>query len=173
MINSLLNRNNKRAKIDKICDCDGNVATSPQIIADKFNDYFANVAGKLKSELPRNTGNYSQFLGPSVQNSIYLTPTNSTEVSEIIDDLKINATADINVASIKRAKNSSPKFSDIIADIVNASFIEGVFPSLMKTAKTIPVHKGGSKIAGSLIHTPVFDQDYWFIGYSCLLMFTK
>ena len=104
MINSLLNRNNKRAKIDKIRDCDGNVATSPQVIADKFNDYFANIAKKLKSELPGDTGNSSQFLGSSVTNSIYLTPTNCTEVSEIIDDLKINATADINVASIKRPK---------------------------------------------------------------------
>ena len=44
MINSLLNRNKKRTKIDKIKDCDGKVATTPQAIAEKFNDYFAIIA---------------------------------------------------------------------------------------------------------------------------------
>ena len=53
MINSLLNRNNKHTKIGKIRDCDGNVATSSQAIADKFNNYFANIAGKLKTDLPK------------------------------------------------------------------------------------------------------------------------
>ena len=47
MINSLINRNSKHTKIDKIRDCEGNVATAPQAIAEKFNDYFANIAIKL------------------------------------------------------------------------------------------------------------------------------
>ena len=81
-----------------------------------------------------------------ISNSIYLNPTNSTEISQIIDELKVKATADINIASIKTANNSTPKFSETIADIINRSLIEGVFPSLLKTAKVVPVHKGGTKI---------------------------
>ena len=46
IINSLLNINEKSNKITKICDCDGSVATSPQQIADKFNNYFSNIAEK-------------------------------------------------------------------------------------------------------------------------------
>ena len=82
-----------------------------------------------------------------ISNSIYLNPTNSTEISQIIDELKVKATADINIVSIKTANNSTPKFSETIADIINRSLIEGVFPSLLKTAKVVPVHKGGSKIS--------------------------
>ena len=146
MINSLLNRNKKSQKIEKIRDCDGSVATSPQDIANKFNKYFANIAGKLKAKLPQSALNTDHFLGSSIPNSIYLAPTNSTEVSNIISDLKIKATSDINVATIKTAEKSNSKFSEIIAHIVNSSLTEGVFPKILKTAKTVPIHKGGSKI---------------------------
>ena len=62
MINSLLNRNKKRTQIDKIRDTDGNVATAPQVIADKFNKYFTNIAGELKSKIPQNMGDACQFM---------------------------------------------------------------------------------------------------------------
>ena len=76
-----------------------------------------------------------------ISNSIYLAPTSSTEISQIIDDLKVKATADINVASIKKANNNVIKFSEVIADIINRSILEGVFPSKLKNAKVVPVHK--------------------------------
>ena len=147
---SLLNRNRKRTKIDKIRDSDGNVATSPQAIAEKFNDYFANIAEKMKSKISSNIDDTSQSMGKNsknhISNSIYLAPTNSTEISQIIEDLKIKATADINVATIKKANNTVTKFSEVIADIINRSFLEGVFPSKLKNAKVVPVHKGGSRV---------------------------
>ena len=140
IINSLLSRNIKHSKIGKIRDCEGNVATSPQAIADKFNDYFASIAGKLKSKIPQSVGDTGQFLSPGIENSIYIEPTTSAEVSQIIDDLKVKATADINVATIKTAKNSTPKFSQVIADIINTSLSDGVYPTDIKTAKVVPIH---------------------------------
>ena len=50
------------------------------------------------------------------------------------------------MASIKKAKNTASKFSEVIADIINRSIIEGVFPSNLKNAKVVPVHKGGTKV---------------------------
>ena len=106
MINSLLNRSKKRIEIDKIRDCDGSVATSPQIIADKFNNYFSNIASKSKEKIPPGgTFDTGQNMGPSIPNSIYLRPTNEMEIGEIIDDLKIKATSDTNIATMKRLKN--------------------------------------------------------------------
>ena len=86
------------------------------------------------------------FLNSSTLNSIYLQPTNSTEISDIIKALKVKATADINVASIKQADKASTKFSEIMAHVINASLTEGCFPTAMKIATTIPIHKGGSKL---------------------------
>ena len=146
MINSLLNRNKKHINISKIRDCDGNVATSSQDIADKFNSYFANIAEKLKTKLPNSMSDAGINIGLQNPKSIYLKPTNSTEVSLIIDNLKVKATSDINVVSIKKAKENSSKFSEVISDVINTSLTEGIFPTTMKTAKTVPIHKGGSKI---------------------------
>ena len=104
----------------------------------------------MKSKISSNIDDTSQSMGKNsknhISNSIYLAPTNSTEISQIIEDLKIKATADINVATIKKANNTVTKFSEVIADIINRSFLEGVFPSKLKNAKVVPVHKGGSRV---------------------------
>ena len=63
-----------------------------------------------------------------------------------IETLKVKATADINVASIKKADKISTKFSEVTSDIINASLFEGIFPTAMKTTKAVPIHKGGPKI---------------------------
>ena len=96
--------------------------------------------------LKQSTTTIDHFLGQNIPNSIYLAPTNSTEISNIISDLKVKATSDINVRTIKMAEKSNSKFSETIADIINSSLIEGVFPTVLKTAKTVPIHKGGPKI---------------------------
>lgn len=144
LLNSLLNRKRKRLKIDKIRDCDGNVYSSPQTIAQKFNDYFVNMAGKLKTG-DDNSDEFSTFLENSVENSIYLSPTNETEVSSIIKQLKVKATSDTNIAAVKKA-DESRNFSRVVAEIINSSLVSGVFPSRLKTAKVVPIHKDGSKL---------------------------
>ena len=146
MINLLLNRKNITTKIDKIRDCDGTIATSPQLIAEKFNEYFTNIAEKLKSTLPQGMGDAYQFLGNSNLNTLFLEQTNSTEISSIINNLKVKATSDLNVATIKKAASLNSKFSQVITDVINVSFTEGIFPSALKIAKTVPIYKAGSKI---------------------------
>ena len=146
MINTLINRKIKSNKIDKIRDSDGNVATSPKVIAEKFNNYFANIAENLKSKIPQSVGDTNQFLGPTVNESISLRRTNSMEVSQIIENLKVKATSDLKISSIKKADKANPRFSQVIADLINASLLEGNFPTALKTAKTVPIHKGGPKI---------------------------
>ena len=49
MLNNLLNRQRKISNFKKIIDDDGNTTTSPTRIAEIFNDYFVNIASKLKS----------------------------------------------------------------------------------------------------------------------------
>ena len=145
MINTLLNRNRKHKKFYKIRDVQGNVATSPQAIAEKFNEYFANIAGNLKTKLPQTTGSPVQFLGPRIEDNINLRRTNDVEVSQIIENLKVKATSDLNVSTIKNAAKTNSKFNHVIAHIINTSLIEGVFPTALKMAKVVPIHKGGCK----------------------------
>ena len=85
-------------------------------------------------------------MGPTVPNSIYLEPTNVTEVSQIITDLKNKATSDTNIATIKKAELINTKFSAVLVDLINCSLAEGFFPDDLKLAKVIPIYKGESRI---------------------------
>ena len=55
--------------------------------------------------------------------------------------------SDIYGISPKILKISSPIISPILCTLFNNSFNEGIFPSKLKYAKIIPLHKGGSKLA--------------------------
>ena len=58
--------------------------------------------------------------------------------------LQIKSTSDTKITALKTA-NESPHFLHTLTDIVNTSFIDGVFPNQLKLAKVVPIHKGNSK----------------------------
>ena len=145
MINNLLGRNNTAKSINRLIDKKGDVINTSTAIAENFNDYFANIASNLKE----NSGNtqihdHSIFLENPVSNSIYLREVTGSEVHEIIKNFKNKATQDVRMSSIKIANNSHG-FTNILAKIIDKSFRDGVFPDQLKTARVVPVHKGGSK----------------------------
>ena len=98
----------------------------------------------MKTKLAQNTSDASHILNPSKHNSIYLNPTDSTEISEIIVNLKVKATSD----SIKKANESNSICSEIIFRVINASLCEGIFPTVLKTAYTKTAQKLTLQING-------------------------
>ena len=55
-----------------------------------FNDYFSTIGQKLKDKVPPCDNNFSCFLPPPLESSIFLTPTNRNEVFNVINSLKLN-----------------------------------------------------------------------------------
>ena len=72
MINSLLNRNNNSTNIIIIIDSHGNVANSPESIANTFNKYFSSIASDLKQNITDGNVSFQQFLKNPVTNSMHL-----------------------------------------------------------------------------------------------------
>ena len=146
MLNSLLNRNNKKSTITRLRDKDGNVMTSPLAIANEFNNYFSNIASDLKSQSNTNsvgnTSTYRTFLTQNnhVPNTIFLAPTDTSEISEIIISLKPKSTSDIKICTMKAA-NDHPNFTAVLTNVINSSLEEGIFLSELKIAKVIPIFK--------------------------------
>ena len=76
-----------------------------------------------------------------------MTPTDKYEIINIISSLDPNkSTGPTKV--IKLLKNDISQLSDIF----NVSFLTGVFPSILKIAKVVPVHKKQSKLVYSNYH---------------------
>lgn len=146
MINSLLNRTKPKNRNLTVLDADNNLIKDPREVAESFNKYFANIAESLKTTSNYDTSitNHKSFLAQPVSNSMFIRPTDPSEINKIITELKNKTTSDYKIPALKMA-TLSHRFNATLAEIVNLSFVTGVFPSQMKIAKVIPIHKSGSK----------------------------
>ena len=142
MINQLLNRKTKgRTKISKLSYNDKSITNSQQI-ADSFNEYFCNIAHKLKEE--HSGGRPPEAtIGTMRRNLTSMTVNDCTtyEIENIIKELKNKATSDISMVPLKLVGDI---ISPVIQHITSASMKQGIFPTKLKCAKVIPLHKGGS-----------------------------
>ena len=89
---------------------------------------------------------YYDYLPPVNIELFFLTPTDSTEVSNIIFSLNQNKSDGPNSIPIKILKLLNKDISDQLEILFNQSFSCGIFPSILKTSKIIPIYKKGSKL---------------------------
>ena len=61
-INSILNRRGKKKCSDIFLNINGSMLTDQKLVANKFNNYFVNVAGKLAKDIPNHNSKYKDFL---------------------------------------------------------------------------------------------------------------
>ena len=148
MINNLLNRNKKKFSIKKVVDKEGNLINTPSQLAEHFNYYFSNVASSMKSTHNESNGGsrnmHQQFLRHKERKEMKLEEVWPQDVFEIIKSLKNKATLDTKINALKIA-NTSRKITEILASAINKSFREGIFPHQLKSARVVPIHKGGTK----------------------------
>lgn len=148
IINTLLNRKSNRADPIKLHDDNGTLLKSSSEVAEKFNNYFTNIAANLKSKISARSAQdptgFREFLNNPSQHSIYLRPVEPGEVHNIIMNFKNKATLDTKMNVLKIA-NSSFHFTHALARVINKSFEQGVFPQSLKLARVVPIHKGNSK----------------------------
>ena len=121
--------------------------TDQKSVSNKFFNFFTNIVADLVKKLPTSTKLYSDYLQQSQPNSFYLGDTSEFEISNILKDLDSSKSCDIYGISAKILKISSPVISPFLCKLFNGSFAEGIFPSKLKYAKVIPIHKGGSKLS--------------------------
>ena len=149
MLNSLLNRQRKNITIKKLTDKDGNTVSSPMQIAETFNNYFANIASTIKEKncnlsQVSNSSLHGTYLHNKSHATIHLRPLDSAEIVSYITDLKNKSTSDTKICALKTA-NDIPNFSHVIASVIEASFVQGIFPQQLKLAKVVPIHKNSKK----------------------------
>ena len=78
--------------------------------------------------------------------SFDILPTNSNEVIQIINNLKIDKAVGPNSIPTKILKLIKHDISPILAELCNLSFSTGIFPEVLKIAKVIPIYKKKSKL---------------------------
>ncbi|XP_057294609.1 uncharacterized protein LOC130623135 [Hydractinia symbiolongicarpus] len=69
----------------------GSMVTDPKVIVNTFNSFFASVAEKIRSKIPKTLKTFSHYLKNSNPNTIFLSPTTKDEVLKCSypDNLKV------------------------------------------------------------------------------------
>ena len=75
-----------------------------------------------------------------------MTPTDKNEISLTISSLDSHKSSGPNSIPVKILKLLKNDISQQLSDIFNMSFSTGQFPSVLKIAKVIPIHKKQSRV---------------------------
>ena len=124
----------------------GDTITNPYDIANNFNNYFASIAETTKKPIKYSHKHFSDYLSNENSSTIFLQPTDKEEIANIISSLNSNKASGPNSIPYRILFLLKNKISKQLADLFNLSFLTGAFPSVLKTAKVIPVLKKDSKL---------------------------
>ena len=144
-INSIISKTKKNLYCPKSITDNNIQITDPKAIANSFNDYFCNVANGIQSSIKFSLRTFDYFLKDYNAKSFFISPTNQMEVSDTIKTLDISKSEGPNGIPSKILHMLVKDISPLLADLFNLSFSAGAFPSTLKTAKIIPIHKKLSK----------------------------
>ena len=141
-IKKIISSNNSNHTFRTAIIVNNETITNPSDIANAFNNYFAKVALNIQSSIRFSKKKYYGYLPTLNVESFFLTTTDSTEVTNIIFSLNQNKSDGPNSIPIKILK----LLADQLAILFNQSFSSGIFPSILKASKIIPIYKKGSKL---------------------------
>ena len=139
IIKQVINRK-KGSKINEKFMHNNRVIIDPKAISDGFNNYFVNIGPTLASKIPNNNISHRRFLPENLNFSLFLEPTDETEIKNIINKLKEGAPGRDGISS-KNIKLIKDSISYPLANMVNLSFEQGVFPDELKIAVITPLYK--------------------------------
>ena len=141
MIGELMGQPPKNGTVDELI-INGTSFKSPIEIADKFNEYFSEIALKLESEIPASTIEPLSYL-PSENPIFRFCPITEEECTRVAMNLK-NTKNNINFLPVRTFKGILPTVIRPLTRLINKCFSYGVFPNCFKIARITQIFKSGS-----------------------------
>lgn len=144
LLNQICNKKARTNKtINHITDKNGVIISNDYDKATAFNKHFSSIGETLASQITNNP--QDPFLEEEVNESIFLKPTDCTEIKNIILELKNKCAPGMDNVSKKDLLLLWDAIGTKIVDIVNKILEKGIYPEELKTAKVIPVYKKGAQ----------------------------
>ena len=146
-IKSLINLKTATFRVPTALSLDnGDTITNPYDIANTFNNYFVSIAETTKKSIKYSHKHFSDYLSNESSTTIFLQSTDKEEITNIISSLNSNKASSPNSIPYRILFLLKNEISKQLADLFNISFIADVFPSVLNTAKVVPVFKKDSKL---------------------------
>ena len=115
-----------------------------KVIADQFNKFFSNIGKNLASAVPKPNLAFDYYLDKPQASSFFLSPTNSTEIENLIMSLSSTKACGPFSISTSLLKTLKSVLSVPLQLLFNCSFSTGMVPDQFKVARVVPIHKKGS-----------------------------
>jgi hypothetical protein len=126
----------------------GQLVKEPKDIANKFNEFFINIAPNLANKIPPMPAGASitdPMPNPNPQ-SIFIEPCTENEIMNITNSLKNSKGIGLDGYSVKVVKSIINSIAHPLCKIFNQSFQTGIFPDKLKHARVTPIFKSDDKL---------------------------
>ena len=100
----------------------------------------------MNKDIPRTRKYLLDYLSNPVENSLFLKPADPKEIEAIILSLNNSKSSGPFSIPIRLLKTLAKVVSESYSLIVNDSFMTGVYPTNLKIAKVVALHKKGQVI---------------------------
>ena len=145
LINQITSRKKKEKPWINSLKTNNGTTEDAQEMANTLNDFFTKIGTTMSNTLPPAPCSHNTFLKNRQQSSFFLSPTDPFEILEIINKFSSRKAAGYDKIPAKFLKIGSPALSNILSNLVNDCFSQGIFPNTLKIARVTPIHKGGAK----------------------------
>ena len=145
-INNIIHTKRSSTNLPFKLTLDGNETDEPGEISECFNEYFVQIGELIakKAKLVNET-NFKTFLNNSITQSIVLDPPQPIEIYNIINSLNINKACGYDNISSFFLRMGGEILAPILSLSFSRAFDLGIFPSIFKIAKVVPIFKSGNK----------------------------
>lgn len=121
------------------------------VSVDVCNDHFSSVGQNLANTILIKLKETEESLaakatvGGSLANSFYMSPTDGSEILQLIRNVSPDSSPGLDDISNKILKKIGDLIAEPLAYIFNQSMESGAFPTAWKIAVVVPIHKSGSR----------------------------
>ena len=143
VISEVLNRPKTQIDLPKIL-LDGRSITDGAEVVQSFNDFFSNIGEDLASTMPVSQNSFRSYLSGDYPSSFFIRSMLPSDVERIIRKSK-NTSGGFDEIPSRILKSVSSIISGPISILVNFCISKGYFPTNLKLAKVLPIHKSGSR----------------------------
>ena len=146
VLNDVIKKKSNASNIPNEFISDEKIVKGRKEIANGFNDFFVNIGPNLAGNIKEhNDIDVTNYMSESNNNTMFLSPVDENEVTNIVRNCKNKTSEDSNSITMKLLKEVFCCIVKPYTHICNLSFKTGTFPNRMKLAKVIPLFKSGNK----------------------------
>ena len=177
LINNVISDKNSNAGEISNIKVNGKLTADMACIVNKFNECFSNVGPNLAKQMDPCNGSFADTISQnySINQCMFVSPTDESEIIDIVCDIKANKSAGYDSFSPQVIKSVIKAIAQPLTSICNLSIQMGSFPDQMKIAKVCPIFKTDDRCEISnyrpISVLPVFSKILEKLLYKRLLSF--